>query len=69
MPRVTIRTGFIAADGTEEVLSEYMCDWPGCGNIAAHVVGCVAELRAVSAVCDDHASVIKAKDKRPPKST
>jgi hypothetical protein len=55
MPLVTIKTGFPGADGTEEVLSEYLCDWPGCSNTAVHPLGCITELRAYVVVCDDHA--------------
>jgi hypothetical protein len=28
MPRVTMRTGFIGADGQDEELSEFVCDAP-----------------------------------------
>jgi hypothetical protein len=55
MPRVTIKTGFTAPDGTEEVLTEYLCDVPGCRNIAVHHLGVLVELRVASAVCDEHA--------------
>jgi hypothetical protein len=54
MPRVTIKTGFRTPDGQEEVLSEYICDHPGCANVAVHSLGCIAEIRAMSIVCDDH---------------
>ena len=56
MPRVTIKTGFLAPDGSEEVLSEHLCDWPDCPNVATHVVGCVRELALSAAVCDQHAA-------------
>jgi hypothetical protein len=54
VPRVTIRTGFVAADGSEEVLSEYLCDWPGCPNTAVYPLGCIAEIRAMVMVCEKH---------------
>ena len=54
VPRVTIRTGFRAPDDQEEVLTEYLCDWPGCANVAVHTLGCIAELRAAAAVCEEH---------------
>jgi hypothetical protein len=54
MPRVTIRTGFPAADGSEEVLTEYLCDWPGCPNVAVHSLGCIPEIRAMAVVCEEH---------------
>ena len=54
MPRVTIKTGFRTPDGQEEVLSEYICDYPGCANVATHSLGCIVEIRAMAIVCDDH---------------
>ena len=54
MPIVTIRTGFRAPDGNEETLTQYMCDWPGCPNVAAHVLGSIRELRALAVVCEEH---------------
>jgi hypothetical protein len=54
MPVVTIRTGFRLPDGKEETLTQYMCDWPGCPNVAVHVLGCIRELRAMVVVCAEH---------------
>jgi hypothetical protein len=54
MPRVTIKTGFVRPDGLEEILSEYLCDWPGCPNVAVHTLGCIPEVRAIAVVCDEH---------------
>jgi hypothetical protein len=51
MPQVVIRTGLTTPDGQEEKLSEYLCDWPGCPNVATEVLGCVKELGMCSAVC------------------
>jgi hypothetical protein len=56
MPRVTIRTGILATDGREEELTEYLCDWPDCPNIATQVVGCVREFGLSTAVCHEHAT-------------
>jgi hypothetical protein len=56
MPRVTIRTGFFAPDGHEEELSEYLCDWPDCPNVATQVVGCVREFGASTVLCHKHAA-------------
>jgi hypothetical protein len=53
VPQITIRT---TIDGQEEVLSEYMCDWPNCPEVAVHVVGGVSELRVLTAVCAQHAA-------------
>jgi len=50
---VILRTG-VESSGQEEILREYLCDWPDCPNIAVHVVGVVKEIGAVSAVCDEH---------------
>ena len=56
MPQVTIKTGIAGADGHEEELREYMCDWPGCPNVADQVIGCVKELGLTVAFCKDHAA-------------
>ena len=55
MPWVTIRTGMKSADGQEQVLKEYLCDWPGCANVAEHVVGLARDLATVRAFCHEHA--------------
>ena len=56
MPRVTIRTGFIGADGREEELSEFLCDAPGCPNVATEALGCVKDAGMAVVVCADHAA-------------
>ncbi len=56
MPQVTIRTGFFAADGNEEELSEFLCDVPGCPNVATEVVGCLRECGLSAVMCHEHAS-------------
>jgi hypothetical protein len=56
MPRVTIRTGFFTPDGREEELSEFLCDAPGCSNVATHVAGCVRELGLAAVLCEEHAA-------------
>ena len=48
----------------EETLTEYICDWPDCPNVAEHVIGAIRELRAFSAVCKTHAAVIAAQRQR-----
>lgn len=53
MPQITIRT---IVDGREETLSEYLCDWPDCPDVAVHVVGVVRELRIRAAMCAEHAA-------------
>jgi hypothetical protein len=53
MPRLTLRYPR-TADGEEEAVSEYICDWPDCPNVAEHVLGCVRELRAFVVVCTEH---------------
>ena len=57
MPVVTIRTGVMAADGAEEIITEYLCDYPECPNTAEHVVGCAREMRRGYAVCAEHAKL------------
>jgi hypothetical protein len=56
IPHVTIKTGIIGPDGREEQLREYICDYPGCPNIATHFLGVLVELRVSAAVCDEHIS-------------
>ena len=53
MPQITIRTDI---DGREETISEYICDWPDCPQVAVHVVGVVAALRVRAAMCAEHAA-------------
>jgi hypothetical protein len=59
MPRMAIRTDVIGPDGQEIVLSEYLCDWPDCANIAEEVVGVVLELRRAFVVCREHAATLQ----------
>lgn len=62
MPRVIIKTGFTDPAGREEQLSEYLCDTPGCPNIANHVLGSVPELGLFVAVCQDHVPQVRSSD-------
>jgi hypothetical protein len=55
IPQITIKTGLKTPDGHDELLTEYLCDQPGCPNIATHVLGCMMEVGATAAVCDEHA--------------
>jgi hypothetical protein len=55
---VILRTG-ITSNGQEQVLHEYLCDWPDCPNVAVHVVGVVKEIGLLSVVCHEHASKIE----------
>ena len=41
--------------GCEEKITKYMCDWPGCPNIATEALGCLRELGMFCAVCKEHA--------------
>ena len=59
MPWMAIRTDDLGADGQEVVLTEYLCDWPDCANIADHVVGVVRELRRAFDVCREHAATLQ----------
>jgi hypothetical protein len=54
IPQVTIKTGLTTPDGREELLTEYLCDHPGCPNIATQVLGCVRDVRFVAVVCEEH---------------
>jgi len=66
VPQVTIRTGFTGANGEEEVLTEYICDWPECANVAVEVFGYTRERGVFAAVCEEHAVTIKT-DREPPR--
>jgi hypothetical protein len=55
MPQVVIATGIVGEDGTEEILSEYLCDAPGCPNYASHTIGFSPELGIGLALCSEHA--------------
>jgi hypothetical protein len=59
MPQVTIRSGIFDEAGREETLTEYLCDWPDCPNVAVHVIGIIRELRQVSVMCDLHAPRVR----------
>ena len=65
MPRVTIRTGIIAPNGQEEVLTEYLCDWPDCPNVADHVAGVVRELAFAAVMCSEHAAMLNKRKSAP----
>jgi len=54
MPRITIKSGLRGPDGNEESVSEYLCDWADCPNVATEVLGCSKELGISSAVCKEH---------------
>jgi len=54
MSRVVIKTGLTSPDGGDEELSEYICDEPGCPNVATHVIGRVATLGLSAVVCEQH---------------
>jgi hypothetical protein len=54
LPLVSIKTGFSTADGKEEILTEYLCDWPGCPNLAIHTLGSIRDIRALAIVCEVH---------------
>jgi hypothetical protein len=55
MPWIAIKTGLTTPAGHEEELREYLCDHPGCPNIATEILGGIVELRQVAAVCAEHA--------------
>jgi hypothetical protein len=57
--RVIIATGFVGADGREEVLSEYQCDCPDCPNPAERAMGFAREFGGGFAVCAEHAAQLE----------
>jgi hypothetical protein len=61
MPQAVIASGITGPDGREDKLTEYLCDSPGCPNIASHVLGRVREIGAAVVVCDEHATATTSK--------
>ena len=59
VPQVTVRT---TVNGREETLSEYLCDWPDCPNVATQAIGVMRELRAHVAMCAEHAARLSTRD-------
>ena len=59
MPCVTIRTGFLDANGQEEIITDYLCDWPDCANVAERVMGVAREVQAISVLCREHATELQ----------
>jgi hypothetical protein len=55
MPLVTLR---MTVEGREEILTEYMCDWTDCPNVAVEVVGNARELRLCRVLCAEHAKLL-----------
>jgi hypothetical protein len=64
MPIVRIRSGVTAAQGGDQVLTEYLCDWPDCPSIADDVFGVVRELGVTLAYCKAHAAEHRRRDER-----
>jgi hypothetical protein len=65
MPRVTLKTGIVGTDGQEVVLSEYLCDWPDCPNIAEHVVGVARDVGWTCVVCREHLAAMQDRISKP----
>jgi len=53
LPQVTLRA---VVDGREETITEYLCDWPGCPNVAVTSLGVVRDVCMRAAVCAEHAA-------------
>jgi hypothetical protein len=47
-------TGSIGSEHDGEH-GRYLCDHPGCSNVAKHVMGCAKEIGMFAALCDQHA--------------
>jgi hypothetical protein len=56
MPVVTMRT---VVNGREETLTEHLCDWPDCPNVAVEAIGFARELRLATAYCAEHAGQVR----------
>jgi len=54
MPWITIKTDLTTRDGEEEELTEYLCDYPGCPNVATNMLGSIPALRVMASVCNEH---------------
>lgn len=52
---ITIRTGLAMPTAVKEGLTEYLCDAPGCPNIAVYPLRCSKNLCAVVVVCEEDA--------------
>ena len=64
MPIVKIRTGVTTEQGGDQILTEYLCDWPDCPSIAEDVFGVVKELGVTLAYCKTHAAEQRRRDQR-----
>jgi hypothetical protein len=45
-------------------LARYLCDWPGCDNVAEHVLGVKRDLGLFAAICREHAGLQRARSRR-----
>jgi hypothetical protein len=59
VPRITLRIGPADGTGNDETLTEYICDWTDCPNLATEVLGVVRELGIATVVCEHHAAMIR----------
>ncbi len=48
----------------QSAVAQYLCDWPGCENVAKHVTGVVREFGLFAAVCKEHAALQRTKSPR-----
>jgi hypothetical protein len=53
LPWTTVEAG-VGGPRSHEAELIYLCDWPGCTNVAEHALGCVKELGACVALCAEH---------------
>ena len=61
MPQVVVTLDIPGPDGYEDKLTEYLCDSPGCPNIANHVLGFIRVIGAALVVCDEHSPELSLK--------
>jgi hypothetical protein len=45
-------------NGLEETISQYICDWPDCPEVAVHLIAVIPALRLRAMVCREHAARI-----------
>ena len=64
MADVMIESSKTTPRGQKVTLTRYLCDWPGCDNVAEHVLGVRRDLGLFAAICKDHAGLQRARSRR-----
>jgi len=64
MPQGTIVSSETTLRGQRETPAQYLCDWPGCDNVAEHVLGVVRDIGLFAAICKEHAGLQRTRSRR-----